>query len=282
VAYRSASATLGLAAGWTAEGLPLERGLALVTTMQLTNMTQVHGVFSQQLAGAFCTFVCTRGDSALVDPPRTSAAVSFFGDPRRRLLPQLRLDWFRDDEGRSHGTGVRIDAAWRARSNLRLALAAGAEIVTHDAIFHTQRPEGVVLARLDRSTTSATGRVDYTVTTNLSLQWYAEAYLSRGIYADPRVLADPRAARYEDRVRSLHDSAAAVGPAGIDFRWLRSNVVLRWEYRPASTLYLVWTQGRDFESSTRARFGSGPDLGELFRLRPNNLLAIKASYWLSL
>jgi hypothetical protein len=282
VAYRSASAMLGLAGDWTSEGLPLERGLNLVTTMQFTNMAQVHGAFSQQVPGAFCTFGCTRGDASLVDPPRTAAAVSYAGDARRRVVPQLRLDWYRDDEGRSHGTAVRIDALWRARSNLRLVLAVGSEETTHDAIFHTRRADGVVLARLDRSTTSVTGRVDYTLTTTLSLQWYAEAYLSRGSYANPRMLADPRAARYEDRFRSLNESAAAVGPAGIDFRRFRSNAVLRWEYRPASTLYLVWTQGRHFDSSTAARFGSRPDFGEVFRLRPSSLLAVKASYWLSL
>ena len=60
----------------------------------------------------------------------------------------------------------------------------------------------------------------------------------------------------------------------------RSNVVLRWEYRPGSTLFVVWTQSRDHFVEEGA-FGIGPDMGQLFAQQPDNVLMVKASYWFS-
>ena len=61
---------------------------------------------------------------------------------------------------------------------------------------------------------------------------------------------------------------------------LRSTAVLRWEYRPASTLFLVWQQERGRELAD-GRFRAGRNLGDLFGAQANNTLIIKASYWLS-
>jgi len=56
--------------------------------------------------------------------------------------------------------------------------------------------------------------------------------------------------------------------------------VLRWEYRPGSALFLVWSQARDEESSA-ADFSVGRQARDLWRTAGKNVLLIKASYWLS-
>ena len=57
--------------------------------------------------------------------------------------------------------------------------------------------------------------------------------------------------------------------------------MLRWEYRPGSTLFVVWTQGRgDFLRTTGTRSLAG-DFRDLFDLHPNNTFLVKASYWLN-
>ena len=60
----------------------------------------------------------------------------------------------------------------------------------------------------------------------------------------------------------------------------RSNAVLRWEYRPGSTLFVVWSQGRDAETSDGA-FRLGRDARDLFRTAPENVLLVKWSRWLT-
>ena len=59
----------------------------------------------------------------------------------------------------------------------------------------------------------------------------------------------------------------------------RSNVVFRWEYRPGSTLFLVWSQGRQGERDLEGRKSFGGDFGNLFKLRPANTFLVKVSYW---
>jgi hypothetical protein len=54
---------------------------------------------------------------------------------------------------------------------------------------------------------------------------------------------------------------------------------VRWEYRPGSTLFFVWSQGREFSDGRPSDFSLGRDLGDLFERHPNNTFLIKASYW---
>jgi hypothetical protein len=67
-----------------------------------------------------------------------------------------------------------------------------------------------------------------------------------------------------------------------DFRLrsFRSNLVLRWEYHPGSTLFLVWNQNR-FNSFSNPRFRALRDLGGIFRDDMQNILLVKANYYVS-
>jgi hypothetical protein len=77
--------------------------------------------------------------------------------------------------------------------------------------------------------------------------------------------------------------AAAFSFANPDFnfRSLRGNAVVRWEFRPGSTIFLVWTQSR---SATEAigNLDLGRDVDALFAARPDNIFLVKMSYWLGL
>jgi hypothetical protein len=140
-------------------------------------------------------------------------------------------------------------------------------------------------AHLDQKTVGVTSRVNVTATPTLSFQLYAEPFVSSGRYSDWRELANPRAAAYRDRLRPYYrtDSAGVrvrPDPGGFNFKELRSNAVLRWEYRPGSTLFVVWTQQRG-ESGANGTFDFQRDYGRLFRTRPDNTFLVKLSYWFS-
>ena len=121
-------------------------------------------------------------------------------------------------------------------------------------------------------------RIDYTASTTLTLQAYAEPFVSKARHSNVRELsATPRAERYEDRFQAYS------GYTVTDFnrKFFNSNVVLRWEYRPGSTLFLVWNQGRaDIEPDMGTR-PLNKDFGRLFDAYPSNTFLIKASYWLT-
>jgi len=70
-----------------------------------------------------------------------------------------------------------------------------------------------------------------------------------------------------------------------DFRTrsLKTNAVLRWEYRPGSTLFIVWTHSRSAYVPYDASVYLGDDLARAtFRDRPTNVLLVKFNYWMSL
>ena len=72
-----------------------------------------------------------------------------------------------------------------------------------------------------------------------------------------------------------------IGNPNFNYRSLRGNAVVRWEFRPGSTLFLVWTQSREDMASVDD-FEIRRDLRGLLGTRPTNIFLVKMSYWLGL
>jgi hypothetical protein len=201
---------------------------------------------------------------------------------------------------------LQADAQLDLRPSDRLSLSLGPSYArtVNPWQFVTNRTAGgdahYVRGRLAQSTAALTLRAGYTFTPELSLQVYAQPFISAGSYRDFARVTTPAAAAFADRFTPYSDAQlgydAAAGAYQVDanadgvpdfsfgdpdftVRELRSNVVLRWEYRPGSTLFLVWSQGRSM-SDGGGRLRLGPDLGDLLRAPGTNTLTVKASYWL--
>ena len=137
-------------------------------------------------------------------------------------------------------------------------------------------------ANLDQTTTSATMRLNYTFTPNVSLQAYAQPFVSKGTYTNVRALsATPRAKEYDDRFTLFADSSVTNDPGGFNFKALQSNVVFRWEYAPGSTLFAVWNHGRQGYDGVEGSNSFQGDVRDLMRLHPSNTFLLKMSYWLN-
>src|SRR4030095_7042259 len=117
----------------------------------------------------------------------------------------------------------------------------------------------------------------YTMTPNLSLQVYAEPFVSAGAYSGFKELVDGRAPRYEDRYRPY---AYAENP-DFNIRSFRTTNVLRWEYKPGSTMFIVWQQGKSAEESF-GDFQFGRDFGGIFSAPSHNVFLVKFSYWINM
>jgi hypothetical protein len=159
-----------------------------------------------------------------------------------------------------------------------------------------------IFARLDQKTASFTFRLNYTFTPELSLEYYGEPFVSAGKYSDFNRTTNTLANRFKDRYRifpgnELHfnsgDNNYAVDEnrdgnvdytfdnPDFNFQQFRSNLVVRWEYLPGSTLFLVWSQGRT-NSATDGSFAYSKEMKDLFGIEPHNVFLIKFSYWFSL
>ena len=145
------------------------------------------------------------------------------------------------------------------------------------------------------SVNSMVTRIDWTFTPRLSLQLYIQPLISAGDFSELKELAAPRTFDFVEYGvgRGTLTSAdggfdVTPGDGGADFfvedsdfnfRSLRANAVLRWEYRPGSTIFLIWQQNRQNVAPV-GNFAFGRDIDALFGASGDNILAVKLSYWL--
>lgn len=271
---------------WTTDGLPQERAFNTNAHAQLQNRWWLHaGGTIGQLGATYCDR-CARGGPAL----RTSAFQNVWGgiegDSRSAVTPYLWSSYFRGDEGRSRGWDVSPEVNLRVASRLNASLAFSVSGNTDDSQWYDNFSDSTgtahyTFAHLEQITTALTGRVDFTFAPTLSLQVYAQPFVTKGTYTDVRELNDPRAAAYVDRFRPYDDAAVSADPGGFNFKQFRSNVVLRWEYRPGSALYFVWATGRSAWDPVEGDRNLGGNARDLFRLPSNDTFLIKGSYWIS-
>ena len=75
-------------------------------------------------------------------------------------------------------------------------------------------------------------------------------------------------------------TAESFGNPDFNFQQFRSTMVLRWEYRPGSLLYLVWSQGRD-NYTRNGQLNVEENFGDLFNEKAGNVFILKMSYWIT-
>jgi hypothetical protein len=282
---------------WTADGLPTTEGLNTNSHVQLRNQWWVHfGGTVNDFAGTMFDPYAARGGAAVRTEPNWNTFTGFEGDSRWKVTPYLFAGMRRSDGGRSRGYWVEPSFNYRVSTRF-----SGSLYFYYDRNRDDNQPRGnygvvgtdtvhSTFAKLERSLFDITTRVNFTATPNLSFQFYAQPFISKGTYSNLRELADPRAERYDDRYtpflydcsgRASSDPAftSRCDPGGIDYKELNTNAVVRWEYRPGSAIFLVWQQGRFRNVNRASSFDGREDFQDMFSLHPNNTFLIKASYW---
>jgi len=146
---------------------------------------------------------------------------------------------------------------------------------------------------------SANIRLNWTFTPVLSLQLYMQPLVSSGLYSNFKQLVRPRSNEYlvygtngSEITKSGNEYTVdpdGSGPAGshtfsdpnFNFKSLRGNAVLRWEYLPGSAIYFVWTQNRsDFENIGDMQLNRSVD--RLINAKADNIFMIKMSYYFNM
>ena len=157
-----------------------------------------------------------------------------------------------------------------------------------------------VFGTLEQMQVSLDTRLDWVFSPALSLQLYLQPLISSGDYSDIKELRAPSTYAFNvyggDAGTSQTDASGdytidpdCLGPAAsfvvpnpdLNFRSFRGNAVLRWEYRPGSALFLVWQQGRE-ATEPFGDFDFSRDWRGLFSIEPENVLALKITYWFAL
>lgn len=228
----------------------------------------------------------------VVELQNASGARTRWGSELEWGSDELRGSYFRLEPQLSIRPGTRwslsLDPRWEDWTTSRqyLGSLAGGPAATFDRRY--------LFAYVDRREVAARIRLNYTFTPDLSLETYVEPFAASGTYHTFGELEAARSsvlrvygeapgtaiASNGDGSRTVTTDGQSFDLPALDFdvRSLRSNVVIRWEWRPGSTAYVVWQQD-GFAERDPARVRPG-DLLDAFGTRSDQFLAVKVSYWL--
>lgn len=263
---------------WNFDRTNLQNGFDFNTHHQLKNYWWLH--FDYYHTWRAFDDLDTRGGPLIVRPANDGFEIELESDDRFMVSGWVEFEWENNSAGSTHrevSGRIRIRPTSRFEISLRPRYswdfnhAQWVENLDEDADGEDDR---FVYGELDSRTLDLTTRANILFSRDLSLEVYVQPFISAGRYAHFKALARPRSYKFVEHL----------GPTkSPDFRnrSLHSNAVLRWEYKPGSTLFIVWSQFRDDESAVGA-FRPGHNLRRSFLDEGTNILLVKLNYWLHL
>jgi len=152
-----------------------------------------------------------------------------------------------------------------------------------------------IFATIHQKTISVSFRVNLNLSPNLSIQYWGQPFLASGKYSSYKYITDPVADKYTDRFHIYSKAQIIANGNGYDidegvdgqsdyhlgindfnYQSFLSNLVVRWEYNPGSTLFFVWSQTRNGYADRGSI--NWKDIGSLSGIRPSNIFVVKFSY----
>lgn len=202
-----------------------------------------------------------------------------------------------------YSLGINGSVEWKPRPNLTLSMgpeifwnkefAQWVDVFADPTATHTFNNR-YVFAEMDQTQLSANIRLNWTFSPQLSFQLYAQPLISHGDYQNYKELARPGTFdfnKFKPENITLEDGEYEIDPDGSGpaesigfsdpdfyFKSFRGNAVLRWEYQPGSTLYLVWTQSRTNDEYADT-FTFNRSMKKLFNAPVDNIFMVKFTYW---
>jgi hypothetical protein len=253
----------------------------------------------------------TRGGPAMLNPTGWELDFNFSSDGRKSIV--VSAFGFSYIGGGGEQYQAEIDLDYKPAANIALTIGpsfnrniTGAQWVGSyvDPTAIATYGSRYVFADMDQKTFSANIRLNWTFSPQLSLQVFMQPLISSGAYRNLKQLSQPRTFNFgyfgEDgsTIKPQTDLAGSVSGYEVDadgagpsqsysfsnpdfnYKSLRGNAVLRWEYRPGSALYLVWTQSRS-DNENFGDFQFNHSISRLWSARPDNIFMVKFTYWWS-
>ncbi len=246
----------------------------------------------------------TRGGPAVRRPGINFWAAGLGTDSRKALVLETNPEYGCNTEDACDYT-INLHVVYRPVPNLSVSLGpsfnhseSSAQYVTavDDATAVAFFGQRYVFADLEQNTLSMDTRLNITFTPTLTFEVYAQPFISSNRFTNFKEFAAPRELNklvYGTDIGTITsdgntytvdpDGPGPAGPFTFDdpdftLRSLRGNAVLRWEFRPGSTMFLVWTQSRATTAS-RGTMDLDRDAGALFDAPAENIFLVKVNYW---
>jgi hypothetical protein len=254
----------------------------------------------------------TRGGPVVMRTGYNFGMLELSSDARQRVVGDFTIQVGRGIDANTHTVIIQPGMAIKPSTNVFISLSPSFNADEDAAQYVTTVTDPTatsffgsryVFAFIKTRTLSLDTRVNWTFNPNLTLQLFAQPFISSGAYSAFREFAAPRTFHklvYGQDIGTITRAPATAtdgaqytvdpdgaGPApafsfgdpDFTFRSLIGNAVLRWEYRPGSTVFFVWTQSRSGSDPT-GNFDFGTQRSAIFRDRPTNIFQVKVNYWI--
>jgi hypothetical protein len=226
-------------------------------------------------------------------------------DSRKKVWANLGTNVVRRGESDSWQSGLSGAITVQARSNVELSLGPTIQVVYEDHQYVDQVPDttgetAYVFARIHQVVTAMTVRAAWTFTPRMSVQFYAQPFIATGAYDEYKEAGDTYSDDYCERFVNYDEAGVdemddvilidrdadgtadvAVGKPDFNVREVRSTLVGRWEYRPGSTVYLIWSHNSSSDE-VQGNYHLVHDLTALTRERGEDVVMVKVNYWVGL
>ena len=293
--------TLGVrgTGSWTSSGLRTFREAKVFGDVTFRNFWQME--LELEYSPADQSVQLTRGGPLMLAPQEWRLDLGAETRSSERTMVEASFSGSRDELGGWRAgleLGIRFRPGTRWQFQVEPSVTRSVDtrqyVTTEDGGSSATYGGRYLFGSVSRSEIAAQFRAAVAVTPDLTLEGYFEPFASSGEYRDFGELAAARTnnlRRYgtdgttiqqADGRYTVTDGAQQFSFADPSFnvRSFRSNVVLRWEWRPGSTAYLVWQQNRFEDRDRIARVGPG-GLFQALGAPGDNTVAVKVSYWLS-
>jgi hypothetical protein len=265
-----------------------------------------HTYFSGQINGSEKDNLLLRGGPAMKMPGQLYFGGGMSTSERKKFVVELNGSYYRTFHDVRTSYEIGLELSYRPINNLSIS-AEPEWNMTMDKMQYvttTSMPSMIetygsryVFAAIDQKTLSISLRVDYSITPDLSIQYWGQPFFGSGKYTDFKMITNPVADEYADRFHiytpaqiSFSDGLYSIdedlngstdysfGNPDFNVSEFIHNLVIRWEFMPGSTAYLVWSQNREYYSDS-GLFDFRQQSKDLFvHNKPFNVFLIKFSY----
>ena len=267
---------------WNYDGVSIGRYSEIWTDGKLKNYWEYDLWVGRNLE-SFRDEDVRRGGTLIKNPAGWWIFSRFSTDSRKMVQLELNPIFAWDDDTKSSEKEVSLRLNIRPVSNIELSIGPMYRYRIYDAQWIDLVEENIngriekhyVYGELTAQTLDFTTRANISFTPTLSLQFYVQPFVTIGDFSNFKELIEPKS--YQFKPYSLKRNP------DFHIRSLRGNTVLRWEFRPGSTLFLVWSQSR--ETALEDVRGADLEFRPLDRLRSSftdegkNIFLIKCRYW---
>jgi len=227
-----------------------------------------------------------RGGPTMKTPGRYHARIGFSTDSRKKLGLEIYTNFNKGFEDYYKNSNTGFEISYKPTNYLRLSLGPGYSKSFSELQYVTQENmngnDRYIFASIDRKTINASLRVNLNLSPDLTIQYWGQPFVASGMYYDYKYILDPIADKYSDRFH-VYSDGELIPQAGfnqidenldgtVDYTFdtgdfnvkeFLSNLVVRWEYSPGSSVYLVWSQTRSGFNPT-GTMDYLNDMGDLF------------------